>query len=66
MDKIKLIFNIIEKYMTEGQKKYPVWTEHDILGFNVDYEKISKEDLEALKLLDVIFGGNYDGLYIFT
>ena len=66
MDKIKLIFNIIEKYMTEGQKKYPVWTEHDILGFNVDYKKISKEDLEALKLLDVIFGGDYDGLYIFT
>ena len=66
MDKIKLIFNILEKYMTEGQKKYPVWTEHDILGFNVDCEKISKEDLEALKLLDVIFGGDYDGLYIFT
>ena len=66
MNRIQLIFNIIEKYMTERQQKYPVWTEHDILGFNVDYKKISKEDLEALKLLDVIFGGDYDGLYIFT
>lgn len=66
MKKIKLILDIIEKYMTDGQKKYPFWTEHDILGFNVDYKKISKEDVEALKLLDVIFGGDYDGLYIFT
>ena len=66
MIKIRLILDIIEKYMTDGQKKYPFWTEHDILGFNVDYEKISRKDLEALELLDVIVGGDYDGLYIFT
>ena len=66
MIKIRLILDIIEKYMTDGQKKYPFWTEHDILGFNVDYEKISRKDLEALKLLDVIFDDCNGEVYIFT
>lgn len=67
MEDFKLILNILEKYMTEGQKKYPFWTEHDVLGFNVDYEGISKEDAEVLKSLGVIFDDReYDSIYIFT
>ena len=40
--KILEILDILKKYMiTEGQKEWPFWTEHDILGFNVDYNLIS-------------------------
>ena len=40
--KILKILDILKKYMiTKGQREWPFWTEHDILGFNVDYNLIS-------------------------
>ena len=53
--KILEILNILEKYMTESQKEWPFWTEHDVLGFAVDYSIISVEDMERLKKLDVFY-----------
>lgn len=64
--KIIKILNILEKYMTESQKEWPFWTEHDILGFIVDYELISPKDLKKLKELDVFYSSEYDSLIAFT
>lgn len=60
------ILNILEKYMTESQKEYPFWTEHDVLGFTVDYTLISLEDMNQLKQLDVFYSSEYDSLIMFT
>lgn len=64
--KILEILNILEKYMTESQKEWPFWTEHDVLGFTVDYSIISVEDMEQLKKLDVFYSSEYDSLIMFT
>ncbi len=64
--KILEILNILEKYMTESQKEWPFWTEHDVLGFTVDYSIISVEDMERLKKLDVFYSSEYDSLIMFT
>ena len=64
--KIIEILNILEKYMTEYQKEYPFWAEHDILGFVIDYNLISQEDLKKLKDLDVFYDSEYDSLIMFT
>lgn len=64
--KIRDIFDILEKYLTDGQKRYPFWAEHDIIGFNVDYELISKEDLRALEILGVHLDEDYDSLVMFV
>ena len=64
--KILEILNILEKYMTESQKKWPFWTEHDVLGFTVDYTLISLEDMNQLKQLGVFYSSEYDSLIMFT
>ena len=64
--KIKKIIDILEKYLTEMQKQYPFWAEHDILGFNVNYEQISDEDLQALDDLGVFFSDEYHSLIMFV
>ena len=64
--KILEILNILEKYMTESQKEWPFWTEHDVLGFTVDYSIISVEDMERLKKLGVFYSSEYDSLIMFT
>lgn len=65
--KILEILDILKKYMiTEGQKEWPFWTEHDILGFNVDYSLISQEDLQRLTELDVFYDPEYESLIMFT
>ena len=64
--KIRDIFDILEKYLTDEQKRYPFWAEHDIIGFNVDYELISKEDLRALEILGVHLDEDYNSLVMFV
>lgn len=64
--KIIMILKILEPYMTDYQKEYPFWTEHDILGFNVDKESIQKVHLEELKELGVFYDDEYDSLIMFT
>lgn len=60
------ILDILKKYMTESQKEYPFWTEHDVLGFTVDYTLISLEDMNQLKQLGVFYSSEYDSLIMFT
>ena len=64
--KILTILKILEPYMDDFQKDYPFWTEHDILGFQVDPEIISQEDLATLSELGVFFSQEYESLIMFT
>ena len=64
--KIFEILNILKKYMTESQKEWSFWTEHDVLGFTVDYSIVSVKDMDRLKQLDVFYSSEYDSLIMFT
>ena len=64
--KIIQILNILEKYFTEEQKRYPFWAEHDIIGLNVDYELISTEDLRILEMLGVFIDEGYNSLIMYV
>lgn len=60
------ILHILKKYMTNNQWYDPVWAEHDIIGFNVDQDLISQEDLETLYEFGVFFDDMYGSLIIFV
>jgi hypothetical protein len=64
--KIIKILKILEPYMTDYQKEYPFWTDHDILGFNIDPESIQKVHLEELEELGVYYSKEYESLIMFT
>jgi hypothetical protein len=52
--------------MDDTQKEYPFWTEHDVLGFLVDEQKISQDDLNKLEQLGVFYSSEYDSLIMYT
>ena len=54
---------ILEKYMKD--ENYPTWCEHDVLGINVDPEKISEEDLKKLENLSFFYDKEYESLISF-
>ena len=58
------ILKILQKYNID--ESYPVWAEHDVIGFYVNYEEISKEDMESLTELGVFYDYEYDGLVIYV
>lgn len=58
------ILNLLRKY--DIPESYPLWAEHDIIGFNVDYEKISEEDINILQELGCIIDEEYDSLIMFV
>lgn len=60
------ILDILIKYMDDTQKEYPFWTEHDVLGFLVDEQKISQDDLNKLEQLGVFYSSEYDSLIMYT
>ena len=64
--KMRIILDILEKYLTDNQKTWPFWAEHDIIGFNVDYDLISREDKQALELLNVFYSEEYDSLMMWV
>ena len=47
-DLIKAL-TILNKYLEGYQKKYPTTCEHDVLFVQVDYTKISNDDLNELR-----------------
>lgn len=55
MDRLSKVLQILNKYMEDYQKHWPIEADHDIIWFNVDYELVSKEDMEALEELGVFF-----------
>lgn len=60
------ILEILEPYMTDSQKEYPFWAEHDVLGFNIDAELIQKVHLEELEELGVVYDEGDHSLIMFT
>lgn len=46
-DLIKAL-TILSKYISEENRKYPTWCDHDVLGVNVSPEVVSEEDKEEL------------------
>ena len=59
MDKLIEILNIIKKY---GNFDYPIWCEHDVLGFIINPDIISKEDMKRLNELNVFYSDEYCSL----
>ena len=49
-DLIKAL-TILNKYLEGHYKNYPTFCEHDVLYVQVDYTKISQEDLNELQIL---------------
>lgn len=58
------ILNLLQKY--DISEIYPLWAEHDIIGFYVDHEKISEEDINTLEELGCFFSEEYDSLIMFV
>jgi len=58
------ILNLLRKY--DIPESYPLWAEHDVIGFNVDYEKISEEDMNILQELGCFLSDEYDSLIMFV
>lgn len=58
------ILNLLRKY--DIPESYPLWAEHDVIGFNVDYEKISEEDINTLQELGCFLSEEYDSLIMFV
>lgn len=62
--KIIDILKILSKYGID--ESYPLWAEHDIIGFYIDPEIISEEDMKALEELGVYYDEEYCGLAMFV
>ena len=58
------ILEILQKYNID--ENYPVWAEHNVIGFYVDHEEISKEDMESLEELGVHCDYEYESLVIYV
>ena len=64
MERMIKICNILKKYCSDDY--FPFFAEHDVIGFLVDFELISKEDIEQLTELRVYFDQDYYTLVIYT
>lgn len=62
--KLIQILEILQKYHID--EDYPIWAEHDIIGFYMDSEEISEEDMKILKNLGVFYNAEYEGLTIYV
>lgn len=58
------ILEILQKYHID--ESYPFWAEHDVIGFDVNYEEISKEDLETLNELGCFYSDEYESLITYV
>ena len=54
MDDLIKALTILNKYLEGYNKDYPTSCEHDALYVQVDYTKISQEDLDELQILGFI------------
>ena len=62
--KIIDILKILSKYGIS--ENYPIWAEHDIIGFYIDPTIISSEDMKTLSELGVFYNEEYESLTIFV
>lgn len=61
--KLIKILSILSVYGLD--EDYPLWAEHDIIGFNVTPE-LSKETLDIIKGMGVIYSEEYNSLIMFV
>ena len=61
--KLITILNILSKYGLD--EDYPLWAEHDIVGFRGP-SNISQADLSTLDELGVFYSEEYDSLIMFV
>lgn len=54
MDDLIKALTILNKYLDGYNKKYPTSCDHDSLYVQVDYKKISQEDINELETLGFI------------
>lgn len=62
MELIKIL-NILSAYGLD--EKYPLWAEHDVIGFNVTPE-LPKEILDIMEEMGVFYSEEYDSLIKFV
>lgn len=60
--KIIEILNILAKYGIS--ESYPIWAEHDMIGFYIDPTIISEEDMKMLTELGVYYDYEYQSLAV--
>ena len=58
------ILEILKNYNIN--EDYPVWAEHDVIGFNIDYDIISEDDKQSLEELGARYDAEYDNLVIYV
>lgn len=61
--KLIKILSILSAYGLD--ENYPIWAEHDIIGFNVTPE-LPKEILDIIKKMGVFYSEEYDSLIMFV
>lgn len=61
--KLIKILSILSIYGLD--KQYPLWAEHDIIGFNVTPE-LPKEILDIMEGMGVIYSEEYNSLIMFV
>lgn len=61
--KLIKILSILSVYGLD--ENYPLWAEHDIIGFNVTPE-LPKEILDIIKKMGVFYSEEYDSLIMFV
>lgn len=66
MDRMIEICKILRGYATESALEYGFWAEHDLIGFCIDPESVSKDDMMKLHCLGVFYDDEYDSLVMFT
>lgn len=66
MENMLKICQILLPYCTDIGKEYGFFAEHDVIGFLVDPEAISKEDMTILDELGVFYSEEYDSLIKFV
>jgi hypothetical protein len=54
MENLIRALTIISKYLDGYNKDYPTSCEHDVLFVHVDYNKITQDDLNELKILGFV------------
>jgi hypothetical protein len=61
--KLIKILSILSVYGLD--EKYPLWAEHDVIGFNVTPE-LPKEILDIMEGMGVIYSEEYNSLIMFV
>lgn len=63
LERLRLACGIFQKYVFYD---YPMFAEHDVIGFCVDKDIISETDRENLDRLGIFYNTDYDAYTMFV